>query len=209
MTSQKTFVYVTGSKFKRDECRELLDCCFPNGKRIGDLVEVKFRDLSIPETLEVDIETMVRAEVVEAYKRTRVPCIVEHAGLVFEGHSQYPGGLTKPMWNALQDKFVDACGMNGLSAVARAVVGYCDGKRVHLFPGETRGRLVSPPRGAHEFYWDRVFVPEGEERTYAELVEDPDFGLKGKVSKYSQSSRALRSFLQHLLTDQSASKFWQ
>ena len=46
---------------------------------------------------------MVRQEVKAAYAQLSIPCIVEHAGLIFADYKDhnYPGGLTKPMWNAL------------------------------------------------------------------------------------------------------------
>jgi inosine/xanthosine triphosphate pyrophosphatase family protein len=202
MTRHK-IVYVTASSFKVKENAAFVEhCSLSDGTKVSDAFEFQIRQENIIETLEVDLEAMVHAEVTAAYGQTRVPCIVEHAGLLFEGHPHYPGGLTKPMWNALRDRFVSETQMAGKRATARAVVGYCDGMTVRTFTGDTQGTLVDPPRGARDFYWDRVFVPEDPTgrttgKTYAEIVEDPTLGLAHKMVSFSQSARAMVKFLEY------------
>jgi XTP/dITP diphosphohydrolase len=196
-------VYVTSSSFKAKENAAFVEhCSLSDGTKVADCFEFQIRRENIIETLEVELETMVRAEVTAAYTQTRVPCVVEHAGLLFDGHAHYPGGLTKPMWNALRDRFVSETQMTSKRATARAVVGYCDGTSVLTFTGDTTGTLVDPPRGARDFYWDRVFVPDDPTgrvtaKTYAEIVEDPALGLPYKMVNFSQSARAMLRFLEY------------
>jgi XTP/dITP diphosphohydrolase len=149
---------------------------------------------------------MVSAEVISAYSQLKIPCIVEHAGLIFSEYADrsYPGGLTKPMWDTLQDRFVDETKSAGRNAIARAVVAYCDGKQVKTFVGERAGTIADRPRGARDFYWDTVFIPDdssghSSNLTYAEIVERPDLGLSYKVRELSQSSTAIKDFLQYRL----------
>jgi XTP/dITP diphosphohydrolase len=200
MTEQ--IVYVTSSAFKIEENRVFCDdCTLADGTRVRDLFTFQIRKDRITETLVVDLEELVRAEARAAYAVTKVPCVVEHAGLVFEGQAHYPGGLTKPMWDALGDQFVVETQMNGRRVVARAVIGYCDGQKVRTFSDETPGTLVHPPRGARKFYWDRIFVPDdpatrANGKTYAEIVEDAALGLSYKMQQLSQSARAMRKFLE-------------
>jgi inosine/xanthosine triphosphate pyrophosphatase family protein len=130
---------------------------------------------------------MVSAEVVSAYSQLKVPCIVEHAGLIFDEYRDrsHPGGLTKPMWNTLADRFVAETGSAGRRAVARAVIAYCDGKEVRTLIGEREGKIADEPRGSRKFYWDTVFVPDDPSRvsnnlTYAEIVETTSLGLEYK-----------------------------
>src|SRR4051812_15327036 len=95
-------VYVTSSEFKKQENRVFVEHSeLVDGTPVKDLFEFEIRDVSIRELLEVDLTVMVREEVVRAYSSIQVPCIVEHAGLIFDAYrdSWYPGGLTKPMWN--------------------------------------------------------------------------------------------------------------
>src|SRR5262249_28891850 len=151
--------------------------CALDGVPVKDQFEFVFRDNRIQEELQSDLEVLVQAEVRKAYAQVRVPCIVEHAGLVFEAYvsNWYPGGLTKPMWDILQTKFVKETNSGNRPTLARAVVAYCDGKSVYTFMGETRGRIAKRARGGRKFYWDTVFIPDDHatgkpgRRTYAEI----------------------------------------
>jgi inosine/xanthosine triphosphate pyrophosphatase family protein len=168
---------------------------------VKDLFHFEIRDVAVKEMLEIELEAMVIAEVAKAYSEIKVPCIVEHAGLVFDPYPHYPGGLTKPMWDTLGSEFLTETRSAGRKARARAVVAYCDGLRVETFTGETEGRIAATPAGSRDFYWDTVFQPEpGTEggKTYAEIVADPSKGLVYKVERLSQSSKAMLKFLEFL-----------
>ena len=199
-------VYVTSSKYKVEENKVFTaKCHLKDGTLVGKYFQFEFREVPILETLEVDLAVMVQAEVTKAYSQIKIPCIVEHAGLIFEDYKDrsYPGGLTKPMWDTLKDRFVEETQSAGRKAVARAVVAYCDGKSVQTFVGETGGTLADRPRGKREFYWDTVFIPDdprgqSNNKTYAEIVEDPKLGLAYKIEYLSQSSRAMLKFLEYL-----------
>jgi inosine/xanthosine triphosphate pyrophosphatase family protein len=200
-------VYVTSSKFKKEENEVFLqEYMLSDGSRVDDLFEFDIRPVPIQEILNVDLAVMVYAEVVSAYVQLKVPCIVEHAGLIFSEYGDlcYPGGLTKPMWDTLQDRFIEETHSAGRRASARAVVAYCDGKHVNTFTGERAGTIADRPRGSREFYWDTVFVPDDDSersggRTYAEIVESKDLGLAYKMRELSQSSAAMQGFLQYRL----------
>jgi inosine/xanthosine triphosphate pyrophosphatase family protein len=198
-------VYVTSSDYKREENAVLVSkCCLADGTPVRELFDFEHRPVPIQEILHVDLQAMVSAEVVSAYSQLKVPCIVEHAGLVFAEYesASYPGGLTKPMWDTLKEKFVEETKSSGRRAIARAVVAYCDGTDVHTFVGERIGSLADQPRGAREFYWDTVFIPDDPDGkavglTYAEIVAAPELGLEYKVTRLSQSSLAMLRFLEY------------
>jgi XTP/dITP diphosphohydrolase len=206
MADQKvTIVYVTSSKYKREENEVFTrHCTLPDGRLVGEVFDFDIRPVPIQEILNVDIAVMVSAEVVSAYSQLKVPCIVEHAGLVFDEYRDrsYPGGLTKPMWDTLTDRFITETGSAGRPALARAVIAYCDGKQVRTFIGEREGRIADHPRGSRKFYWDTVFIPDDPSglsngRTYAEIVETASLGLEYKIKHLSQSSAAMTAFLAH------------
>ena len=206
--TKTTVVYVTKSEFKAQE-NEIVaqDCTLKDGTSVGELFEFDIRPVDVKEVLEIDLKTMVMAEVTKAYSQIKVPCIVEHAGLIFDGHDLYPGGLTKPMWNVLQDKFIEETHSAGRLATARAVVAYCDGRSVHTFVGETSGKIADKPRGNRQFYWDTIFIPDDpdgkvKDKTYAEIVDDPGLGLKYKMTRVSQSTRAMLAFLEFRRSNQ-------
>jgi inosine/xanthosine triphosphate pyrophosphatase family protein len=213
MADKLRVVYVTSNDFKAEENRVFVaKCHLVDGTPVHEVFEFEIRKVPILETLEVDLAVMVQAEVANAYSQIKVPCIVEHAGLIFEEYEaeSFPGGLTKPMWNALGDEFIKETQSANRRAIARAVVAYCDGMGIRTFRGETRGTLAPSPRGARRFYWDTIFVPDDPRArssglTYAEIVEK--FGLEYKVVEFSQSAKAMREFLE-FFRKEGISKLW-
>ncbi len=201
-------VYCTGNSSKKEEWQAIsqhFTLPRPSGKvSVGELFEASFRGASLREPLLCDLHAVVREKAISAYEAIRVPCIVEHAGLIFhdlEAHS-YPGGLTQPMWDALKaEGFVRMKGVAGARVTARAIVGYCDGLKVHLFHGETQGVISESPRGLRDFYWDNVFCPDdGGDRTYSEIADEPD-GLIAKMH-LSQSRKATMAFLTYRIDNE-------
>ncbi len=196
--------YATSSSFKREEIGKLISFTLIDGSgtdsvKVGDRFEFEFLSVETDEPLERDLERMVKHKVRSAYRHILAPCVVEHAGLILEkfADQNYPGGLTQAMWDAIEGEgFVKSLSWAGDLAIARAVVGYCDGLRVLTFVGETRGALVAVPRGARRFYWDTVFCPDdGEGLTYAEISEQ--YGVDRKVA-LSQSTKAMMACLRYL-----------
>lgn len=206
-------VYASSSEHKKLEARTICEKLqFQNSKNrwsaanVGEFVEFEFRGVRIREILERDLVVMVREKAKAAYAQLQVPCIVEHGGIVFSDvvDQSYPGGLTQPMWDALQaEGFLRETNGAGRRALARAVIGYCDGMRVLEFSGETCGSLTNSPRGNRDFYWDTIFVPDGQQNggaeTYSEMAAKGAVGLFQKVT-LSQSTKAMLKFLDHRLT---------
>ncbi|MBR0793302.1 hypothetical protein JQ631_29855 [Bradyrhizobium manausense] len=196
--------YCSWSNFKKEEWALAKDAIELDGtgKKLGELFDIRFIRAKTTEPLLCDLEAMVKFKVGSAYRQIQIPCIVEHAGLILEGFEDksFPGGLTQPMWDSLApEQFVTACSTLSSRAVARAVVGYCDGLNVHTFVGEMRGALSNSPRGTRDFYWDTIFCPDGfGGQTYAEIVKDDRSGL-GKKLAVSQSIKALKAFMRHRL----------
>lgn len=56
-----------------------------------------------------------------------------------------------------------------------------------LYEGEVRGTLAFPPRGDQGFGYDPIFIPEGHDRTFAEM----DAGAKRAMSHRARAFAAL------------------
>lgn len=198
-------IYCSWSPFKKEEwncIKNVFELESMPGQKLGQLFDLEFSNVFTTECLLCDLKRMVHFKVESAYRAVRVPCIVEHAGLVLEGYEDksFPGGLTQPMWDALDaERFVASCSSLTTRATARAVIGYCDGMNIETFVGETKGSLSKIPKGARAVYWDTIFCPDGfDNRTYAEIVGDDRRGLIKKL-EVSQSIKALKKFMQHRL----------
>jgi XTP/dITP diphosphohydrolase len=203
-------IYCSWSPFKQEEwgcIKDAFELDEKPGSKLGQLFKLEFRNVPTTEPLLCDLEKMVSFKVESAYRSVRVPCIVEHAGLVLEGYEEksFPGGLTQPMWDALDaPRFVASCSTLSTRATARAVIGYSDGMNIKTFVGETKGSLAATPRGSRAFYWDTIFCPDGfDDRTYAEIVRDDRSGLIKKL-EVSQSIKALKKFMAYRLENEPA-----
>jgi XTP/dITP diphosphohydrolase len=106
--------------------------------------------------------------------------------------NQFPGGLTQVFWDRIgADKMCELFGSGTDTGVtAKTRIGYCDGRTIHQFEGEIRGRIAPQPRGNRNFQWDCVFIPEGEEKTFSEMGESKN--------EISMRRRALDKFAQYL-----------
>lgn len=162
--------YVTTNEFKITEARD-----YVASHHIEDRLDLSFLRSDVQEILHPDVSLIVRQKTIEAFKQIRWPCVVEHGGLFMDALPGLPGGVGKIVWDAVGERicgFLSADDPRG--ATARSFLGYCDGRRVRVYVGETRGRIADRARGAYSFAWDPIFIPEGSEKTYGEM------GLEGK-----------------------------
>ncbi len=141
---------------------------------------VERRELELPEPQALDPAEVVEAKARAAFERLRAPLVVEDSGLAIEAWGGFPGALVKWMEQTV--------GLEGIArmldpfpdrrATAICVVAFFDGGTLRLSRGEARGSIAPAPRGAGGFGWDRLFVPEGDDRTFAEMPP----GEKDRVS---------------------------
>lgn len=163
------------------------------GYLAGAALELQPVAYQIQEILNLDLEVVVRDKVLKAYAHIGHPCVVEHGGLLIRALGNLPGGLSKVVWDTVGDKICSFLGpADSRDAIAQSVIGYCDGQRIQLFKGETRGTIANAALGSYAFQWDPVFIPDGETKTYAE------FGFPEKA-KYSQAAKAWRLLVDSLL----------
>jgi non-canonical purine NTP pyrophosphatase (RdgB/HAM1 family) len=177
---------VTGNLGKLAEARRLCGA------------ELEAVEMDLPEIQSLDLIAVLRAKGEEASRRLQRPLIVEETGLELAAMAGFPGPLVKWMLGAV-----------GAEGIARAAIALGDDRvtaRCALFllgpgrevvaVGETRGRVSLPPRGDRGFGWDPIFVPDGQDRTYAQLrAEEKDL--------LSHRGRAWRALLQELAQPES------
>ncbi len=61
-----------------------------------------------------------------------------------------------------------------------------------LARGEVAGRIAAAPRGESGFGYDPVFVPEGYERTFAEMTAEEKNRLSHRARAFSKIKKCLR-----------------
>lgn len=138
---------------------------------------------------------------------TGVPAVADDSGLCVDALNGMPGILSA-RWSGgqgdvanlelvlaqLADTPDDRLGAQFRCAVALVLP---DGREA-VVHGEMRGCLVREPRGTNGFGYDPIFVPDGEERTSAEMPSAD----KDAISHRGNALRALVPVLRDLLPDE-------
>ena len=125
-----------------------------------------------------------------AAKRTGLVCISDDSGLEVDALSKKPGiysarwaGPTKDFNIAISKVFNLLSKKKKLNSKARFVcaisIAFPDGKSFE-FQGKVEGHISFPARGNKGFGYDPIFVPKGENKTFAQI---------GKVKKNRMSHR--------------------
>lgn len=175
--------FLSANPFKVNEVEKILS---PYG------IEVVGVSHKIDEIQTSDVDALVRDKIVKAFAKVGRPIFVEHTGLELDGLRGLPGGLTQVFWDGLKAERFCALvrGLDSPKVTARTTVGFCDGRRLHFFQGSVRGRIAEEPRGPRDFQWDCVFVPDGENRTFAEMAD-----AKHEVSMRRKAMDAFGDYL--------------
>lgn len=184
---KKDIVFVTGNVNKLKEVNAILALPKPLTNKKIDLPE-----LQGPSTAYI-----AKQKCLEAARRIGGPVLTEDTSLHFNALKGLPGPYIK--W-FLQDLGHE--GLNNLlaayedkSAYALCTFAYCEGpdKEVLLFEGRTDGKIV-PARGPKDFGWDPIFMPDGYEQTYAEMLK----ATKNSISHRYKALEKVKAFLSTL-----------
>ena len=157
--------------------------------------ELHFLNKGIIEVLSNNIQEVIKNKAISAYRYWKLPIIVEHGALEIEYFNKFPGALSKPMWDLMNDKICSLIpAKESRAAKVISAVCYCDGKKIHIFKGETTGNISDKGRGINGFQFDPIFIPNGDIKTYAEM----DISEKMSFSQASKSYGQLITFLKTL-----------
>lgn len=173
--------FVTSNKNKAYEVKNILG------------LDLDIERANIPEIQSLSAEENARHKAYSAYRAIGKPVIVEDTGLYIKGFDGFPGALVKWYLGGVGYegicRAVDRCKTR--SAYAETCIGFHDGKLMKIFTGRIKGTIAKHPRGSNNFGWDRIFVPDGYRKTFAEMgaVE------KSKISMRGIATRKLKAFL--------------
>jgi len=157
----KEITFVTNNSYKT---MEIIEIAKPYNIKV---TEYKFK---IEELQTIDRISLIRNKLVTAFNQIKEPVIVDHASLEIESLKGMPGPLTQLFWDKLKG---DLCTISRTlgkpKAKAICTVGFCDGKNIYTKEAEVFGEISISPKGARQFQWDTIFIPNGQNKTYAEM----------------------------------------
>lgn len=162
-----------------------------------DLQLLSAGELNLPEPEETGLTFAANAELKSraAASASHLPALADDSGLSVEALDGQPGiysarwGVNKDFKPAfdkikkmLEEKNIDP---NGARAAFICVLALTlpDGKTL-VAEGKVAGQLCFPPRGEHGHGYDPIFIPDGDNRTFAEMTMD-------EKNRYSHRARAV------------------
>ncbi|MDB5190790.1 MAG: nucleoside 5-triphosphatase RdgB [Segetibacter sp.] len=170
-------IFATNNQNKVEEIKSL----------IGDLFEVVSLkeagiDIEIPEphnTLEENATEKSRT----IYQLTNQNCFSEDTGLEVAALNGEPGvksaryaGEAVSFSNNLDKLLINLKGKTDRRAQFKTVISLILNGKEHQFTGICQGRVIDFERGTNGFGYDPVFVPDGSDKTFAEMtLEEKNF----------------------------------
>ncbi len=152
-------------------------------------IELEHVDLGYPE-IQGELTDVALYGAKHAAKQLGKPIVVEDAGLFIRSLKWFPGtyssyvqdtlgnsGILKLM-NDVQDRYAEF----------RSVVGFATPKaEPEIFLGVVGGQISHQEKGKHGFAYDPLFIPEGYDKTFGELVRE-------EKNEFSHRRRSLENF---------------
>lgn len=183
---------------KLDEMRALFA---PHGIEVVGAAEM---GLAEPAETENSFIGNARIKARAAVEATGLPVLADDSGITVDGLDGAPGVYTadwaetpqgrdfmqamQRTWNELETRNVPE--PRRAQFRATLLVMWPD-LHEEIFEGVAPGRLVWPPRGQLGHGYDPIFVPDGHDRTYAEMTADE----KNAISHRAEAFRKLEATL--------------
>ena len=160
--------FVTGNQKKADFLAKYLG------------LPLTHKKLDLDEVQSLDLREIAEHKARQAYSIIRSPVLVEDISFTLSSMNGLPGPFIK--WFIQEIGFEKLCRLADLSDERKAVTAVCyayfDGREMKFFEGRLAGSVPQHPRGDDGFGFNGIFIPDGQDKTNAEMNEQ-------EMEKYS------------------------
>jgi XTP/dITP diphosphohydrolase len=190
--SDLNLLIASANPHKVDEIKSIL----AGAVNIKSLADIHFT-AELPETSgTIPGNAMQKARTL--FGLTGLNCLADDSGLLIEALNGAPGvdsafyaGLPRNEKANIDKVLTELSGKSSRKAAFITVMALIlDGKE-YLFEGRVEGHIADSPRGTNGFGYDPVFIPNGHERTFAELSPED----KNKISHRKMATDQVINFL--------------
>jgi XTP/dITP diphosphohydrolase len=191
-------IFASNNLYKVEEIRSVLN-------REPEIITMKEAgiDMDIPEPYDT-LEKNAAAKSRTIFEMTGLNCFSEDTGLevlALNGEpgvksARYAGGHRSFDAN-IEKLLANLAGKTDRRARFRTVISLLIARKETLFEGICEGRIIEEKRGIGGFGYDPVFIPDGAERTFAEM----DMDEKNRYSHRKKATAKLVAFLNSLPTN--------
>ena len=147
-----------------------------------------------PEVQASSLEEVVDFGLSWLKEKIHPPFVIDDAGVFVDGLNGFPGAYSRYVYDTIgpQGLLKQMEGQDNRTASFKCVLGLLleDGT-VHKFIGECKGKIIHELKGDNGFGYDPVFVPDGFDRTFAELPPEE----KNETSHRGRAMKGLLAFI--------------
>lgn len=191
---KRKLVFATNNQHKLEEVAAIL------GDRI-ELLSLKdiHCDVDIPETADtLEGNALLKAEYI--YNNYGLDSFADDTGLEIEALNNEPGvysaryaGEEKSSQANMRKVLDKLQGVNNRNAQFRTAISLILDGKPYLFEGIIKGKIIEEERGEAGFGYDPIFMPDGHQKTFAELGND----VKNEISHRALAVKKLTLFLKN------------
>lgn len=185
-------IFATNNKHKLQEIRNIL----PNKFKIKSLEEINFTG-EIPET-NPTIKQNAAQKAHFIYQKYKINCFADDTGLEIPSLHNQPGVYSARYAGenaSYQDNVLKVLQnmQNKTNRNAQFITVICliFNDKEYFFEAIIKGKITHYPRGEKGFGYDPIFVPEGYEKTYAQISPEE----KNTISHRALATQKLTKFL--------------
>lgn len=188
----KKIVFVTNNSHKLDEIRKIID---------GKIEILSLSDIDCHEEIEETGETLEENALIKARfvkEKYGYDCFADDTGLEVDAlngapgvhSSRYAGEDGNPREN-MRKLMKELQGVENRAARFRTVIALILQEKEYLFEGEVSGKIIDEKRGTGGFGYDPIFMPDGFDKTFAELGDE----TKNRISHRAIAGQKLVEYL--------------
>ena len=170
-------IYATTNKHKLAGAKQAL---------AGTDINLIALDKTLPDVPEIqsdDQEVVSVDKALKYYELLKHPLVVMDSGLFIDELNGFPGVYTKYALDTIGiDRIVQLLG-GGTRAYTQRTITYFDGNKPQTFTLKLHGALLKEPRGNNGRNYDKYFLPDGKNKTLAEMTDDEKVELTAEVWK--------------------------
>jgi XTP/dITP diphosphohydrolase len=189
-----TLIFATNNQHKIDEIKKVVGEQF-------NIITLKDAgiDIDIPEPHDT-LEANASEKSSTIHQLTKQNCFSEDTGLEVEILNNEPGvksaryaGEGRNFQDNVDKLLLNLKGKENRKARFRTVVSLILNDKEYLFEGICEGKIIDEQKGFQGFGYDPVFIPDGSEKTFAEMALD-------EKNLFSHRRKAIDKLMEFLKT---------
>ena len=188
-------LFVTHNAHKSEEVKAIVG----NNFEVMNLSEINFFD-EIPETGNTFKENALQ-KAKFLHDRLGCNCFADDTGLEVDALNGEPGvysaryaGEPSNTQRNIEKLLENLKGKENRKAQFTTVIAVILNNEIYFFEGAISGQIIDNPRGEGGFGYDSVFIPDGYDKTFAELPAE----VKNSISHRAVAMQKFKEFINNL-----------